>query len=88
MVSISFGGVHGMFVWRQSCLNRIFCRAFVVWRRAGELGKRLFSCARCDGLFLPGQTMLTLIDQIQTPISVRRPPSQATVAPPLGAEGG
>ncbi len=83
-----FVGVHGMFVWRQARLNRIFRRAFVAWHRASERWQQLFYCARCDGLFLPGQTTLTPVDQMQTLIYARRPPSQATVAPPSGAEGG
>jgi hypothetical protein len=45
-----FVGVHGMFVWRQARLNRIFRRAFVAWHRASERWQQLFYCARCDGL--------------------------------------
>jgi hypothetical protein len=83
-----FVGVHAMFVWRQARLNRIFRRAFVAWHRASERWQQLSYCARCDGVFLPGQTTLTPVDQMQMLIYARRQPSQATVAPPTGAEGG
>lgn len=82
-----FVGVHAMFVWRQARLSRIFRRAFVAWHRASERWQQLSYCARCDGVFLPGQTTLTPVEQMQMLIYARRQPSQATVAPPSGAEG-
>lgn len=87
-----FVGVHAMFVWRQARASRYFRRAFSAWHHASERWQQLYYCARCNGVFLPGQTALTPVEQVQMLLYARRPPQQAATnpanAPPSGVEGG
>ncbi|MDW8234360.1 MAG: hypothetical protein RMJ54_16390 [Roseiflexaceae bacterium] len=86
-----FVGVHAMFVWRQARASRYFRRAFVAWHRASERWQQLHYCARCDGVFLSGQTSLTPVDQVRMLLYARRPPQPAAASPakaPQSGEGG
>ncbi len=87
-----FVGVHAMFVWRQARASRYFRRAFSAWHRASERWQQLHYCDRCNGVFLPEETSLTPVEQVQMLLYARRPPQQAATtpasAPPSGVEGG
>lgn len=58
-----FVGVYAVFVWRQARADAQLRKAIVAWHRASERWQQLYHCARCDGVFIPGQPSLTPVDQ-------------------------
>lgn len=61
-----FVGVYGFFVWRQAQMDTRLRKAIFYWHRASERWQQLYHCARCDGVFIPGQPTLTPPAQVNT----------------------
>ncbi|MGB9754055.1 MAG: hypothetical protein C0183_20865 [Roseiflexus castenholzii] len=83
-----FVGVHAMFVWRQAQASRFFRRSFTAWHRASERWQQLHYCLRCDGVFLPGQSSLTPVDQVQMLLYAHRPSQGGASAPASAPQSG
>jgi hypothetical protein len=62
---VVFVGVYAAFVWRQARADTLLRRRVIGWHQARDRWEQLAYCARCDGVFLPGQARLVPAEQMQ-----------------------
>jgi hypothetical protein len=82
-----FVAVYAVFVWRQARANAVLNAQVGRWLGAKERYARLRYCARCDGVFLPGQQRLVPVEQAQAFLYERERPTPSGETQAQGAGG-
>lgn len=79
---VVFVAVFAAFVWRQARADALLQVSILRWHRAHKRWEQLAYCARCDGVFAPGQARLVPADQLQSYLyQEERPASPSQPAP-------